>query len=44
MVFVVTDDEPQFQAVDRRLPDEVESVRLYSSYLHTFRINSGSED
>ena len=40
--FVVTDDDRRFQSVARQLPDGVEVVRLYESYLSNFRF-SGSE-
>ncbi|WP_029210998.1 site-specific DNA-methyltransferase [Arsenicicoccus bolidensis] len=39
-VFVVTNDEPQFQAIASQLPEGLEAVRLYESYLRTFEINS----
>lgn len=39
-VFIVTDDEPQFQAVAAQLPDGINAVRLYESYLRTFQINT----
>lgn len=39
-VFIVTDDEPQFQAIAAQLPEGVEPVRLYESYLRTFQINT----
>ena len=41
MAFVVTDDDRRFQAVVRRLPEAVEPVRLYESYLSNFRFVSG---
>lgn len=41
IAFIVTDDETQYQAVAGQLPDGVESVRLYESYLRTFQINTG---
>jgi adenine-specific DNA-methyltransferase len=41
MAFVVTDDDRRFQAVVRRLPEAVEPVRLYESYLSNFRFASG---
>lgn len=41
VAFVVTDDETQYQAVASQLPDDVETVRLYESYLRTFQINTG---
>jgi adenine-specific DNA-methyltransferase len=41
IAYIVTDDETQYQAVAGQLPDDVESVRLYESYLRTFQINAG---
>jgi adenine-specific DNA-methyltransferase len=41
IAYIVTDDETQYQAVAGQLPDVVESVRLYESYLRTFQINTG---
>jgi adenine-specific DNA-methyltransferase len=41
IVYIVTDDETQFQAVASQLPEDIEKVRLYESYLRTFQINSG---
>jgi adenine-specific DNA-methyltransferase len=41
IAYIVTDEEPQFQAIAGQLPDGVESVRLYESYLRTFEINNG---
>jgi adenine-specific DNA-methyltransferase len=41
MAFVVTDDDRRFQSVVRRLPEGVEPVRLYESYLSNFRFVSG---
>jgi adenine-specific DNA-methyltransferase len=43
MVFVVTDDDRAFQMVCTELPAGVEAVRLYSSYLTNFTINTGRE-
>lgn len=40
VAYIVTDDEPQFQAVATQLPEGVEAVRLYESYLRTFQINT----
>ena len=37
MAFVVTDDDRRFQSVARQLPEGVEAVRLYESYLSNFR-------
>lgn len=39
--FVVTDDDRLFEAMVRQLPDHVEPVRLYSSYLRNFEIEAG---
>lgn len=41
LAYIVTDDEPQFQAIAGQLPDGVKPVRLYESYLRTFEINNG---
>ena len=41
VAYIVTDDETQYQAVAGQLPDGVESVRLYETYLRTFQINTG---
>ncbi|CAM3807410.1 site-specific DNA-methyltransferase [Occultella aeris] len=41
MAFVVTDDERRFQMICAALPDHVEPVRLYESYLSNFEINRG---
>ena len=41
LAFVVTDDDRRFQSVARRLPDGVEPVRLYESYLSNFRFQMG---
>lgn len=38
--FIVADEERLFQAVVRDLPDAVEPVRLYESYLTNFRIDA----
>lgn len=43
MVFIVTDDDRAFQMVCAELPAGVEAVRLYSSYLTNFTINTGRE-
>ena len=42
LVYVVTDDDRRFQSVARQLPDGIEVVRLYESYLSNFRF-TGSE-
>lgn len=41
IAYIVTDDEPAFQAVADKLPREVEAVRLYEAYLTNFRYNAG---
>lgn len=41
VAYIVTDDESQYQAIASQLPDGVEAVRLYESYLRTFQINTG---
>ncbi|MCT1866286.1 site-specific DNA-methyltransferase [Dermabacter sp. p3-SID358] len=40
-VFFVTEDDAVFQMACRKLPEGVEPVRLYSSYLQNFEINRG---
>lgn len=40
-VFIVTDDNGAFEMAVRSLPESIETVRLYSSYLENFEINSG---
>lgn len=37
LAYIVTNDDRRFQAVARRLPDSVEPVRLYESYLSNFQ-------
>lgn len=41
IVYIVTDDDRRFQSVVRRLPSNVEPVRLYESYLTNFRFTMG---
>lgn len=41
LAFIVTDDDRRFQAIARRLPDVVEPVRLYESYLTNFSFANG---
>jgi len=41
IAYIVTDDERRFQSVIRQLPDSVEPVRLYESYLKNFRFSMG---
>jgi adenine-specific DNA-methyltransferase len=41
IAYIVTDDDRRFQSVARRLPNAVEPVRLYESYLNNFRFSMG---
>jgi adenine-specific DNA-methyltransferase len=41
IAYIVTDDDRRFQAVARRLPASVETVRLYESYLMNFQFANG---
>ncbi len=41
IAYIVTDDERRFQSVVRQLPDTLEPVRLYESYLTNFRFSMG---
>lgn len=41
VAYIVTNDDRRFQSVARRLPDAVEPVRLYESYLTNFRFANG---
>ncbi|MGY8897603.1 MAG: site-specific DNA-methyltransferase [Paraglaciecola sp.] len=41
LAFIVTNDDRRFQAVARALPDNIESVRLYESYLNNFQFANG---
>jgi len=41
IAYIVTDDERRFQSVVRQLPEMVEPVRLYESYLTNFRFSMG---
>lgn len=43
VAYIVTDDDRRFQMVAGGLPDRVEPVRLYESYLNNFEINTGRE-
>jgi adenine-specific DNA-methyltransferase len=43
IAFIVTDDERRFQALARRLPESVEAIRLYESYLTNFAFANASE-
>lgn len=41
IAYIVTDDDRRFQALARRLPNGVEPVRLYESYLTNFSFSNG---
>jgi adenine-specific DNA-methyltransferase len=41
IAYIVTDDERRFQSVAQDLPDGIEPVRLYESYLTNFRFSMG---
>jgi len=41
VAFIVTDDDRRFQAIAKRLPEGIEPVRLYESYLTNFSFSSG---
>ena len=41
IAYIVTDDDRRFQSVAQRLPEKVEPVRLYESYLTNFRFAMG---
>jgi adenine-specific DNA-methyltransferase len=41
IAFIVTDDDRRFQSIARRLPEDVEPVRLYESYLTNFSFANG---
>ena len=41
IAYIVTDDDRRFQAIAKRLPDGVEPVRLYESYLSNFSFANG---
>lgn len=41
LAYIVTDDDRRFEAVSQRLPEGVEPVRLYESYLSNFAFASG---
>lgn len=43
IAYIVTDDERRFQALAHRLPESVEAVRLYESYLTNFAFTNGGE-
>lgn len=39
--FIVTDEDRLFEAMVRQLPEHIEPLRLYSSYLRNFEIEAG---
>lgn len=41
IAYIVTDDDRRFQAIAKRLPNSVEPVRLYESYLTNFSFTNG---
>jgi adenine-specific DNA-methyltransferase len=41
IAYIVTDDERRFQALARRLPEGIEAIRLYESYLTNFAFANG---
>lgn len=41
IVYIVTDDDRRFQAIGKRLPEGIEPVRLYESYLSNFSFANG---
>lgn len=41
MAYIVTDDDRRFQSIAKRLPNTVEPVRLYESYLTNFSFANG---
>ncbi len=41
IAYIVTDDDRRFQSVAQGLPDGVDAVRLYESYLKNFRFSTG---
>ena len=43
IAYIVTDDERRFQALARCLPEKVESIRLYESYLTNFAFANGDD-
>ncbi len=44
MAYIVTDNDGSFQMVCAALPEHIEPVRLYESYLTNFTINVGGEN
>ena len=44
VAYIVTDDDRRFEAIAQRLPDGVEPVRLYESYLTNFSFTHGDAE
>jgi adenine-specific DNA-methyltransferase len=44
VAYIVTDEEKQFQVLASQLPQRIEAVRLYESYLRTFQISAGDAE
>lgn len=42
IAYIVTNDDRRFQSVARHLPDQVEPIRLYESYLSNFQFANGN--
>jgi adenine-specific DNA-methyltransferase len=43
IAYIVTDDERRFQSLTRRMPEGVEAIRLYESYLTNFAFTNGDD-
>ncbi|MFI7148064.1 site-specific DNA-methyltransferase [Nonomuraea sp. NPDC050022] len=43
VAFIITNDDRRFQMICADLPEHVEPVRLYESYLKNFEINAGAQ-
>lgn len=41
VAYIVTDDDRRFQAIAKRIPERIEPVRLYESYLTNFSFSNG---
>jgi adenine-specific DNA-methyltransferase len=41
LVYIVTNQDSRFQDVAGQLPESIETVRLYESYLRSYKINQG---
>jgi adenine-specific DNA-methyltransferase len=41
LAFIVTDDDRRFQMIAKRMPDGIETIRLYESYLTNFSFANG---